>query len=47
MSTTVTPPPKKVNRIGLEVLGYKGAQDHAVRRLRPQLHLGAHRRVLL
>jgi 2-oxoglutarate ferredoxin oxidoreductase subunit beta len=24
MSTTVTPPPKKVNRIGLEVVGYKG-----------------------
>ena len=47
MSTTVTPPPKKVNRIGLEVLSYKGAQDHAVRRLRPQRHLGAHHRVLL
>ena len=26
MSTTVTPPPKKVNRIGLEVLNYKGAR---------------------
>jgi 2-oxoglutarate ferredoxin oxidoreductase subunit beta len=26
MSTTVTPPPKKVNRIGLEVLNYKGAK---------------------
>ena len=26
MSTTVTPPPKKVNRIGLEVLSYKGAR---------------------
>ena len=26
MSTTVTPPPKKVNRIGLEVLSYKGAK---------------------
>ncbi|HZT31725.1 MAG TPA: 2-oxoacid:ferredoxin oxidoreductase subunit beta [Bryobacteraceae bacterium] len=24
MSTTVTPPPKKVNRIGLEILNYKG-----------------------
>jgi 2-oxoglutarate ferredoxin oxidoreductase subunit beta len=24
MSTTATPPPKKVNRIGLEVVGYKG-----------------------
>jgi 2-oxoglutarate ferredoxin oxidoreductase subunit beta len=26
MSTTVTPPPKKVNHIGLEVLQYKGAK---------------------
>jgi 2-oxoglutarate ferredoxin oxidoreductase subunit beta len=26
MSTTVTPPPKKVNRIGLEVLNYKGSR---------------------
>jgi len=26
MSSTVTPPPKKVNRIGLEVLNYKGAK---------------------
>ena len=26
MSTTVTPPPKKMNRIGLEVLSYKGAK---------------------
>jgi 2-oxoglutarate/2-oxoacid ferredoxin oxidoreductase subunit beta len=26
MSTTATPPPKKVNRIGLEVLNYKGAR---------------------
>jgi 2-oxoglutarate/2-oxoacid ferredoxin oxidoreductase subunit beta len=26
MSTTVTPPPKKLNRIGLEVLSYKGAK---------------------
>jgi len=26
MSTTVTPPPKKVNRIGLEVLSYKGSR---------------------
>jgi 2-oxoglutarate ferredoxin oxidoreductase subunit beta len=26
MSTTVTPPPKKVNRIGLEVLNYKGSK---------------------
>jgi 2-oxoglutarate ferredoxin oxidoreductase subunit beta len=26
MSTTVTPPPKKVNRLGLEVLSYKGAK---------------------
>ncbi|MEK7755545.1 MAG: thiamine pyrophosphate-dependent enzyme, partial [Acidobacteriota bacterium] len=26
MSATATPPPKKVNRIGLEVLGYKGAK---------------------
>jgi 2-oxoglutarate ferredoxin oxidoreductase subunit beta len=26
MSTTVTPPPKKVNRIGLEVLSYKGTK---------------------
>jgi 2-oxoglutarate ferredoxin oxidoreductase subunit beta len=26
MSTTVTPPPKKVNRVGLEVLSYKGAK---------------------
>jgi len=26
MSTTVTPPPKKVNRIGLDVVGYKGAK---------------------
>jgi 2-oxoglutarate ferredoxin oxidoreductase subunit beta len=26
MSTTVTPPPKKVNRIGLEVLSYKGSK---------------------
>lgn len=26
MSTTVTPPPKKVNRIGLEVLSYKGGK---------------------
>src|SRR5215813_8002167 len=24
MSTTATPPPKKVNRLGLEVLNYKG-----------------------
>jgi 2-oxoglutarate ferredoxin oxidoreductase subunit beta len=27
MSTTVAPPPKKVNRIGLEVLNYKGAKS--------------------
>ena len=26
MSTTVTPPPKKVNHIGLEVLNYKGSK---------------------
>ena len=26
MSTTVTPPPKKLNRLGLEVLSYKGAK---------------------
>src|SRR5438270_4823229 len=26
MSTTVTPPPKKVNRIGLEVINYKGSK---------------------
>jgi len=26
MSTTVTPPPKKLNRIGLEVVNYKGAK---------------------
>src|ERR1700675_3953340 len=26
MSTTVTPPPKKVNRIGLEVISYKGSK---------------------
>ena len=26
MSSTVTPPPKKVNRIGLDVLGYKGGK---------------------
>ncbi len=26
MSTTLTPPPKKVNRIGLEVLSYKGGK---------------------
>jgi 2-oxoglutarate ferredoxin oxidoreductase subunit beta len=26
MSTTATPPPKKVNRIGLEVLSYKGSK---------------------
>lgn len=26
MSTTITPPPKKVNRIGLEVLNYKGGK---------------------
>src|ERR1700756_1164675 len=26
MSATVTPPPKKVNRIGLEVVGYKGSK---------------------
>src|SRR4029077_6600255 len=26
MSTTVTPPPKKVNRIGLEVINYKGTK---------------------
>ena len=26
MSTTVTPPPKKVNRLGLEVLNYKGSK---------------------
>ena len=26
MSTTATPPPKKVNRIGLEVLNYKGGK---------------------
>src|ERR1039458_9431620 len=26
MSTTVTPPPKKVNHIGLEVLQYKGGK---------------------
>src|SRR5437764_7135272 len=26
MSATVTPPPKKVNRIGLEVLNYKGSK---------------------
>ena len=27
MSATVTPPPKKVNRIGLEVVNYKGARS--------------------
>jgi 2-oxoglutarate ferredoxin oxidoreductase subunit beta len=26
MSTTVTPPPKKTNRLGLEVLSYKGSK---------------------
>ncbi|HYW44194.1 MAG TPA: 2-oxoacid:ferredoxin oxidoreductase subunit beta [Bryobacteraceae bacterium] len=26
MSTTVTPPPKKVNRLGLEVINYKGSK---------------------
>jgi 2-oxoglutarate/2-oxoacid ferredoxin oxidoreductase subunit beta len=26
MSTTITPPPKKVNRLGLEVLSYKGSK---------------------
>ena len=26
MSTSTTPPPKKVNRIGLEILGYKGSK---------------------
>src|SRR2546421_9751159 len=26
MSTTVTPPPKKVNHIGLEVVNYKGGK---------------------
>ena len=26
MSTTVTPPPKKVNRVGLEVISYKGSK---------------------
>ena len=26
MSTTITPPPKKVNRIGLEVISYKGGK---------------------
>jgi 2-oxoglutarate/2-oxoacid ferredoxin oxidoreductase subunit beta len=26
MSTTVTPPPKKVNRVGLEVVSYKGSK---------------------
>ena len=26
MSTTVTPPPKKVNRIGLDVISYKGSK---------------------
>ncbi len=26
MSTTITPPPKKVNRIGLEVINYKGSK---------------------
>ena len=26
MSTTATPPPKKINRIGLEVLSYKGSK---------------------
>ena len=26
MSTTITPPPKKVNRIGLEIANYKGAK---------------------
>ncbi len=26
MSTTVTPPPKKLNRIGLDVIGYKGSK---------------------
>src|SRR6478609_8529945 len=26
MSTTVTPPPKKINRLGLEVLNYKGSK---------------------
>src|ERR1700722_11444238 len=27
MSTTVTPPPKKVNRVGLEVISYKGSKN--------------------
>jgi len=32
MSTTVNAArPKKVNRIGLEVLNYKGSKNHAVR----------------
>ena len=43
MSTTVTPPPKKVNHIGLEVVQYKGSKTTLVRRLRPQLHFRAHR----
>ena len=47
MSTTATPPPKKVNRIGLEVLNYKGAKTTLMRRLRPQRHFRAHHRMLL
>ena len=47
MSTTVTPPPKKVNRIGLEVIKYKGSKTTLCAGLRPQFHFRAHRRVLL
>ena len=47
MATTTAPPPpeKQPHRAGRPQL--QGQQDHALRRLRPQRHLRAHRRSLL
>ncbi len=45
MATTPTSTPApKTNRIGLQVIDYRGRQDDAVRRLRAQRYLRAHHR---
>ena len=47
MSTTVTPPPKKTESHRTRSPELQGREDHAVRRLRAQLHLRAYCRMLL
>jgi hypothetical protein len=40
-------PAGKTNRIGLQVLDYRGRDDDALRWVRPQCDLGAHHRRFL